>query len=148
MLKNIFIPGLLTLILLSNCSDTNNITETPQEIKKDLVKDSTLKSNVKQDSIRQFNEIILQARAKIDSNKILIEDIKSSMEGKGKMEKDAYRKKVIILDAKNEDLIDKIRDYKIGDKAKREAFINDLNKDIEEIGKSLQYMSDKKKSNP
>ena len=126
--------------LFTNCTTpaekTDAAREDVQEAKEDL-------KQAKEDFAEQFIKFKFDTEEKITANDKLIADLKSYSKDKKKEVKADYDKAVSDLEAKNQEMKRKIEDYKAEGNEKWDAFKDEFNHDMDQLGEAIKDIGKK-----
>ena len=92
----------------------------------------------KADYEAQYNQFRLESDERITANEQLIADLKVYSKDKKNEAKVEYDKMIADLEAKNEAMKVRVRDYKDEGSDKWESFKREFNHDMDELGASLK----------
>lgn len=111
------------------------------EANEDLVEAKQDLNEAQQDSINDFNTFKEMIEVKIAENKKTIQELKAQNNLKGKTERQAADVEITKLENRNNELELKIQNYEQGPNEKWAMFKDDVNKEMDELGKSISTMA-------
>ena len=85
-----------------------------------------------------------EVESKIAANEKSIDEFKAEMKTASSKFRTKYEKEVVVLERKNIELKNKIREYKYEGKDKWEEFKKGFNRDVDIVGKALKNIFAKK----
>ena len=112
-----------------------------QDAKEDLVEAKQDLNEAQQDSINDFNTFKETIDLKIAENKKTIQELKSKNNKKGKSERQAAEIEINKLEKRNTELELRIQNYEQGSAEKWTLFKAEVNKEMDELGKSISSMA-------
>ena len=99
---------------------------------------------IQSDTLSEWQQFKIDAQVKIDANEKKIEGFKADMKTEGKKVKASYKKEVVVLETKNNELKKKLSEYKYDGKVKWEEFKQGFNHDMDVVGTSIKNFFTKK----
>ncbi|MBP9689898.1 MAG: hypothetical protein KBE91_09825 [Bacteroidia bacterium] len=128
----------LALATITSCSSPAEKVDTSKEnveqAKQDLEK-------AKADYEIQYNAFMAESNEKITANEKLIIDLKKYTKNKKKETKIAYEKSIADLETRNQQMKDKMNNYKDEGKDKWDAFKLEFNHDMDNLGSAINDLS-------
>jgi len=114
-----------------------------------IVRQSARAENIsKADTISDWQQFKIDAKAKIDANEQKIAkfnaDMKADIKSDGKKVKKSYKKEVARLEKQNNELKNKLIEYKYEGKDKWMEFKKGFNHDMDAVGNSINNLFTKK----
>jgi hypothetical protein len=143
LIKSIVMFSFISLFVIS-CKNSPEAKETElEEAKEEVVTAEADLEQAKADSIANFTAFKNSINLKIEENESKIQTlIKNNKAAKNK-NTDLYSKELEKLQERNLELKKKLVDYEYGPDVKWELFKVEVNKDIDELGKSISNMAEK-----
>ena len=135
---------LMTSIALSGCQSSTNKTQNAKDNmlgeKIGTVDSVNSIGQVQQDSITAFQNFKEESEAKLESYQDTITSLK------GKIAKVKYEKKLAVIEQKNNDLKQKLEDFKYDGQGKWVTFKTEFNHNMDDLGDALSafFTSSKK----
>lgn len=115
-----------------------------ENAQEDVVEAENALQQSKIDSVSDYNTYKESIELKLDENQRLISEMKITINASNDSNKAKYEKQLAKLEEKNEELKDKLQNYdQQGTSEKWELFKVEVNKDMDELGKSISNMADR-----
>ena len=134
----------LASVALTSCNNSPKAKEENLNEAKDEVVDAREDlTQARLDSISDFNKYKESIEKKLTENESVIADLKSKNDSKDKSTQALYLQQLNKLELKNAELKSKLENYKQGPEQKWELFQVDLNKDMDDLGKSISNMAER-----
>lgn len=146
-MKNI-VKSIMTISLISlfamSCKNSPEAKENElEEAKEEVVSAENDLEEAKADSIANFVAFKNSINLKIEENEAKIQALVKNNKASKNKNTDLYTKELEKLQERNLELKKKVIDYEYGPKVKWELFKVEVNKDIDELGKSISNMAEK-----
>jgi predicted HicB family RNase H-like nuclease len=127
--------GFMTAVLITGCGKTSEqevegAKENFEGVKQDL-------KDAKTAYLEEWQAFKKEAEKKISANQMRIDAFKTKMEKTGAKVKGKYDNEVAILEQKNQNLKNKLDEYKDDGQSKWKEFKTNFNKDMDAIGKTM-----------
>ena len=141
---------LMTSIALSGCQSSTNKTQNAKDNmlgeKIGTVDSVNSIGQVQQDSITAFQNFKEESEAKLESYQDTITSLKGKIAKEGKIAKVKYEKKLAVIEQKNNDLKQKLEDFKYDGQGKWVTFKTEFNHNMDDLGDALSafFTSSKK----
>jgi hypothetical protein len=138
MKKHIFILafiGFMTGVLITGCGKTSEQKVEGAKENFEGVKDDL--QDAKTAYLAEWQAFKEEADEKIDANQKRIEAFKANMSKAGSKVKENYNKQVAVLEQKNQDMKNKLAEYKDDGQSKWKEFKTNFNNDMDAIGKTM-----------
>ena len=135
--------SLISLFAMS-CKNSPEAKENElEEAKEEVVSAENDLEEAKADSIANFVAFKNSINLKIEENEAKIQALVKNNKASKNKNTDLYTKELEKLQERNLELKKKVIDYEYGPKVKWELFKVEVNKDIDELGKSISNMAEK-----
>ena len=132
--SGMFTAGVLLTSCNSPADKLENSKEKVEEAKQDL-------AEAKEDYADQYAKFKLESEERITANEKVIMDLKEYSKAKKSEAKVSYDKTIADLEAKNQAMKVKVRDYKDEGDVKWKSFKEEFNHDMNELGAALKDLT-------
>jgi capsule polysaccharide export protein KpsE/RkpR len=146
--KSILVLGttfLLTVLMLSACMSSEdkvkNAEDNVQDAKENLANAQTELYYVRLYTITTYEQFKIEAEKVIAVQQNNIDDLRDKMANSKKEMNDGYDKKLDELETKNNELKQKLEDYKQNGQDNWTGFKNEFNHDMNELGKAFKDLT-------
>ncbi|HEX8515524.1 MAG TPA: hypothetical protein VF868_04940 [Bacteroidia bacterium] len=133
------IPALLTMSLLTALSflACNSSADKVNSAKENVAEAEVSLQDAKNDYDSEYEKFKLESNDKITANEQIIADLKIYSKDKKKEVKDQYEATINSLEQKNQQMKNKVSEYKKDSSNSWESFKREFNHDMDELGKAL-----------
>ena len=136
---NIRIPIMLSMLTAISIGSCNNNSEQRVQNAKDDVDKARLDLNTAENKYaNEWNQFKKDVDERINHNEVKIGQLKEQAEKKKGQEKTDLKKKIEMLEQRNQVMQEKLAAYKDDGKEDWESFKNDFNRSMDELGESLE----------
>ncbi len=134
-----------TILFLVGCNNSPKAKEGELEnAKEDVVDAEAALQQSKLDSVSDYNTFRTSIETKLVENQRQIDEQKATINASKDSNKAMYTEQLAKLEEKNEKLKAKLQDYdQQGTSEKWELFKVEVNKDMDDLGKSISNMADR-----
>lgn len=144
-IKTLFTASFIGFFMTS-CNNSPTAKEADvKEATQDLIDAEADLDQAEYDSISDFNTYKESIQLKLAENQSVINDLKSKISSKGKVERDIDEVEINTLEKRNTELKLKIENYEQGPEQKWALFKVDFNNELDDLGKSISNMADRNK---
>jgi hypothetical protein len=144
-IKTILTTSIIGLFMTS-CNNSPTAKEADvKEATEDLIDAEADLDRAEFDSINDFNTFKESIQIKLAENQSVINDLKSKISSKGKVNRDIDEVEINKLEKRNTELKLKIENYEQGPEQKWALFKVDFNNELDDLGKSISNMADRNK---
>ncbi|MCU4189164.1 hypothetical protein M9Q43_08310 [Flavobacterium sp. HXWNR29] len=144
-IKTILTTSIIGLFMTS-CNNSPTAKEADvKEATEDLIDAEADLDQAEFDSINDFNTFKESIQIKLAENQSVINDLKSKISSKGKVNRDIDEVEINKLEKRNTELKLKIENYEQGPEQKWALFKVDFNNELDDLGKSISNMADRNK---
>lgn len=144
-IKTVFTASLIGFFMTS-CNNSPTAKEADvKEATEDLIDAEADLDQAEFDSINDFNTFKESIQIKLAENQSVINDLKSKISSKGKVNRDIDEVEINKLEKRNTELKLKIENYEQGPEQKWALFKVDFNNELDDLGKSISNMADRNK---
>lgn len=131
---------------MTSCNNSPTAKEADvKEATEDLIDAEADLDQAEFDSINDFNTFKGSIQIKLAENQSVINDLKSKISSKGKVNRDIDEVEINKLEKRNTELKLKIENYEQGPEQKWALFKVDFNNELDDLGKSISNMADRNK---
>lgn len=131
---------------MTSCNNSPTAKEADvKEATEDLIDAEADLDQAEFDSINDFNTFKESIQIKLAENQSVINDLKSKISSKGKVNRDIDEVEINKLEKRNTELKLKIENYEQGPEQKWALFKVDFNNELDDLGKSISNMADRNK---
>jgi len=131
---------------MTSCNNSPTAKEEDvKEATQDLIDAKADFDQAEYDSISDFNAFKENIQLKLVENQSVINDLKSKISSKGKVDRDIDEVEINKLEKRNTELKLKIENYEQGPEQKWALFKVDFNNELDDLGKSISNMADRNK---
>jgi DNA anti-recombination protein RmuC len=130
----ILIFAVVFVSVFTSCKDS---TEKVANAESDVAEAQEKLKEAESDYLIDVEKYKEQTAAKIDANNKSISDFNERIAKEKKAVKAEYKEKIAQLESKNTDMKKKIDEYKLEGKEKWSTFKTDFDKEMDELGKSI-----------
>lgn len=135
---------MMVVLLFSSCTSTaENESNKVNDAKEKVIDAQNDLNKAKSDYDMQFETFKLESENRITENEATIAQIKANSKNASKSVKADLDRDLAVLEQKNEDLKEKVRDHKNEGNEKWEAFKVEFNHDMDNLGQSLKDLGKK-----
>ena len=144
-IKTILTTSIIGLFMTSCNNSPTAKEEDVKEATQDLIDAEADLDQAEYDSINDFNTFKESIQIKLAENQSVINDLKSKISSKGKVDRDIDEVEINKLEKRNTELKLKIENYEQGPEQKWALFKVDFNNELDDLGKSISNMADRNK---
>lgn len=144
-IKTILITSIIGLFMTSCNNSPTAKEEDVKEATQDLIDAKADLDQAEYDSISDFNTFKESIQLKLVENQNVINDLKSKISSKGKVDRDIDEVEINKLEKRNTKLKLKIENYEQGPEQKWALFKVDFNNELDDLGKSISNMANRNK---
>lgn len=144
-IKTILTTSIIGLFMTSCNNSPTAKEEDVKEATQDLIDAEADFDQAEFDSINDFNTFKEGIQIKLAENQSVINDLKSKISSKGKVNRDIDEVEINKLEKRNTELKLKIENYEQGPEQKWALFKVDFNNELDDLGKSISNMADRNK---
>ena len=144
-IKTILTTSIIGLFMTSCNNSPTAKEEDVKEATQDLIDAEADFDQAEFDSINDFNTFKESIQIKLAENQSVINDLKSKISSKGKVNRDIDEVEINKLEKRNTELKLKIENYEQGPEQKWALFKVDFNNELDDLGKSISNMADRNK---
>ena len=144
-IKTILTTSIIGLFMTSCNNSPTAKEEDVKEATQDLIDAEADFDHAEFDSINDFNTFKEGIQIKLAENQSVINDLKSKISSKGKVNRDIDEVEINKLEKRNTELKLKIENYEQGPEQKWALFKVDFNNELDDLGKSISNMADRNK---
>lgn len=144
-IKTILTTSIIGLFMTSCNNSPTAKEEDVKEATQDLIDAEADFDQAEYDSISNFNAFKENIQLKLVENQSVINDLKSKISSKGKVDRDIDEVEINKLEKRNTELKLKIENYEQGPEQKWALFKVDFNNELDDLGKSISNMADRNK---
>lgn len=144
-IKTILTTSIIGLFMTSCNNSPTAKEEDVKEATQDLIDAKADFDQAEYDSISDFNAFKENIQLKLVENQSVINDLKSKISSKGKVDRDIDEVEINKLEKRNTELKLKIENYEQGPEQKWALFKVDFNNELDDLGKSISNMADRNK---
>jgi len=131
---------------MTSCNNSPTAKEEDvKEATQDLIDAKADLDQAEYDSISDFNTFKESIQLKLVENQNVINDLKSKISSKGKVDRDIDEVEINKLEKRNTKLKLKIENYEQGPEQKWALFKVDFNNELDDLGKSISNMANRNK---
>lgn len=135
---------MMATLLFSSCtSTTENEAEKTNDAKENLIDAQNDLDQAKKDYAIQYEAFKLESDNRVTENEEIIAQLKEDSKNKSKEVKADLDNQLSVLEQKNKDLKQKVRDYKNDGNDKWESFKVEFNHDMDNLGQALKDLGKK-----
>lgn len=144
-IKTILTTSIIGLFMTSCNNSPTAKEEDVKEATQDLIDAEADFDQAEYDSISDFNAFKENIQLKLVENQSVINDLKSKISSKGKVDRDIDEVEINKLEKRNTELKLKIENYEQGPAQKWALFKVDFNNELDDLGQSISDMADRNK---
>jgi len=141
MKKLIFTLATSTILIAFVFTSCNNTAKNAEDSKNALLKAADDLNNAKQAYLLDVENYRKEILAKIEKNKLFINDFKIKMKNESADVKAIYEKQIDLLEERNNAMKLKLDAYQINEKDDWRKFKTEFNHDMDELGKAFSDLT-------
>lgn len=141
-MKKLTFTLILSSLIISNIfTSCTNAAKNAEDSKEAVVKAADDLNKAKQAYLIDVENYRKEIAAKIEDNKIVINNFKVRMKGEKEDVKAVYEKQIALLEQRNDAMNQKLANYQVNEKEDWEKFKIEFNHDMEDLGKAFKNLT-------